>query len=520
MTPYTLTVIDTPGIQPYIFGSNRLLESIGASELVQRATTLWPLELLGQAGDTNVRDGEIDNALHIEDGKLDAEIIYSGGGNALILFCKRERAVEFVIKLSQRVLEEAPGLELVVAHTEVEWEHLPAGLDNAMKALARVKNSRQPSAPLLGLGVTVACESTGLVATDVAPKDGYPISDAVRAKLAMANEAENRLKDVFSADFLRENDRFPRNFEDFGTKGQMSYLAVVHADGNGMGKFFRDIGAKHSAPREYIDALRAASDAVKRASRQALNQLGGALLRPDLRDKHKIPFPKGYVPFRPLVFGGDDVTFVCDGRLGLTLAAAYLEAFEAATQAEPALGKDGLRACAGIAVVKTHYPFARAYALSEELAKNAKKYVRKTNTDFSALDWHFAASGLSGSLDTIRKREYLSQKDKHLEVRPLRLRPAGREWRTWPGFVNVVREFKKQAEGSHNKVIALREVLREGPEAVIKYCHDFAYELPVLDATNESLQKTGWHGDHCGYSDAIEALDFYTSLTGDDDGNL
>ena len=140
MPTYTLTVIDTPGIQPYIFGSNRLLESIGASELVQRATTLCPLELLGENGHTNVRDGKIDETLHIEDGALTAELVYSGGGNALILFCKRERAVEFVTKLSQRVLEEAPGLELVIAHTEVEWEYLPAGVDKAMKALARVKN--------------------------------------------------------------------------------------------------------------------------------------------------------------------------------------------------------------------------------------------------------------------------------------------------------------------------------------------------------------------------------------------
>ena len=157
---------------------------------------------------------------------------------------------------------------------------------------------------------------------------------------------------------------------------------------------------------------------------------------------------------------------------------------------------------------------------SEELAKNAKRYVRETKKDFSALDWHFAASGLSGSLDDIRKREYLPQKDKHLEMRPLRLRAAGREWRTWPGFESVVKAFKKQAEESHNKVIALREVLRKGPEAVIKYRQDFAYTLPVLDASIQSLQETGWHSDRCGYFDAIEAMDFYTSLTGDDDGNL
>src|SRR5260370_22422013 len=34
-----------------------------------------------------------------------------------------------------------------------------------------------------------------------------------------------------------------------------------------------------------------------------------------------------YIPFRPIVFGGDDVTFVCDCRLGLSLATAYFREF-------------------------------------------------------------------------------------------------------------------------------------------------------------------------------------------------
>ena len=75
---------------------------------------------------------------------------------------------------------------------------------------------------------------------------------------------------------------------------------------------------------------------------------------------------KYYLPFRPLVYGGDDVTFVCDGRLGLELAAIYLQAFEK---------EKDFTACAGICVVKTHYPFARAYQLSEELCRKAKKFI-------------------------------------------------------------------------------------------------------------------------------------------------
>ena len=45
------------------------------------------------------------------------------------------------------------------------------------------------------------------------------------------------------------------------------------------------------------------------------------------------------------------------GRLGLELAAMYLEALEN----DPIADGEDIKACAGICVVKTHYPFARAY---------------------------------------------------------------------------------------------------------------------------------------------------------------
>lgn len=514
MPTYTLTVIDTPGIQPYIFGSNRLRENIGASELVRCATTTWPLECLQAAGDTNVQAGELNHDLHIEDGKIAAEVIYVGGGNALILFREPERAVEFTTALSRRLVEEAPGLELAVAHTSIEWEHLTAGVADAMQALARAKHNRPPSAPLLGLSVTAACESTGLVATAPVKTKGtsYPASDAVRAKVQMVETAETRLRRIFSADFHRSGYHFPRDFEDFGQEGE-NYIAVVHADGNSMGQFFRQLAEQHRGqPRAYISAVRQASQAVEQASKLALNQVGGALLAPGLADRNK---------FRPLVFGGDDLTFVCDGRLGLTLAALYLEAFETATASIAVLGKR--YACAGIAVVKTHYPFARAYSLCEMLAKNAKSYVaeckKQGEADFSALDWHFAATGLLGSLEEIRHREYRVPQGQ-LEMRPLRLREAGREWRTWPTFVRVVEKFGEQAQEQRNKVMRLREVLRAGAEAVRQFRGGFGVSLPQIDPAIKDFEETGWHSQRCGYFDAIEALDFYTSLAGGNDGNL
>ena len=50
MREYTATIIDTTGIQPYIFGSNRLRENIGASFLIAEATKQWVEQALIKLG--------------------------------------------------------------------------------------------------------------------------------------------------------------------------------------------------------------------------------------------------------------------------------------------------------------------------------------------------------------------------------------------------------------------------------------------------------------------------------------
>ena len=153
MPEYTLTVLDTPGIQRYIFGSNRLRENIGASELVRRASSTWPLEILSQITDSNVRDPsscDLDPQQHIENGSLAAEVVYVGGGNTVILFRERERALQFTAHLSRKLFEQAPGLDLAVAHVPLDWpgDCLGVKVDEAMRQLAQNRRTCQPSVPL------------------------------------------------------------------------------------------------------------------------------------------------------------------------------------------------------------------------------------------------------------------------------------------------------------------------------------------------------------------------------------
>ena len=527
MAEYTLTVLDTPGIQSYIFGSNRLRENIGASELVRRATETWPLEIIKGRWDSNVGEPDAANpaqrlntALCIEDGKLDAEVVYIGGGNTVLLFRKPENAKAFVGALSRKLIEYAPGLSLVAAHVPVTWEDKDLGMrvDEAMRQLAAQKAARPHGQPQLGLSVTAEGRSTGLVATTTnagrKPDEEaiFPISDAVAGKLEAVTAANARLRDFRPAAVKKEGLEFPRDFDQFGrSEGEMSYIAVVHADGNEMGRYFQQIGQGAADSRDYIRRMRTASIKVEEAASAALRHLIIELVNTWEPETNTIggivPLHENNLPFRPLVFGGDDVTFVCDGRLGLTLAARYLELFEAESQTRDM----DLYACAGIAVVKSHYPFARAYELAETLTKGAKKHVREDpQSDFSALDWHFATGGLLGTPKEIRKREYTVPAG-DLTLRPLPL--CGTGVRGWSAFTNVIETFKGKTWKNHrNKVIALREVLRDGPNATRIFLEGLDENLPTLDSATKDWQKTGWVGGKCGYFDAIEALDFYVPL--------
>lgn len=522
MPVYTLTILDTVAIQTYIFGSNRLRENIGASELVKRSTEAWVYQALPQPNNSLAADQK----KRIEADQLKAEVIYAGGGNTLILFESDTEAKTFAATLSQRLLLEAPGIELAVVHLPFTWESdALAGnnglLDQAFRQLAEVKGSRATHQALAGLGVTAVCQSTGqvAVATNEAYRASkaekiYPISAEVAAKLRVEKEVPRN----FRGGLDDSGFEMISNFDEIGSKEEASYLAVVHIDGNGMGKRVEEISTRYASPadnRVLIEALREFSTQVRTASTASILTMELALIKSVETDKNsrqkiggKVPVEDKKIPYRLLISGGDDLTFVCDGRLALSLATAYLRAFE---QETAAAGLANIHACAGIAVVKSHYPFARAYELAGNLCDNAKRWVKDSNQDFSALDWHFAPSGLMGGLKFIRKREY-AVSEGTLIMRPVALTADQAGWRNWPKFEAIVTEFRDGWAEQRNKVIQLREALRAGKDAVRQFRVAYKTSLPKIDPTITELQDSGWAGGQCGYFDAIEAMDFYVSV--------
>jgi hypothetical protein len=512
-----LLAVDTVGIQKYIFSSNRLRENIGASHLIASVTGRWAFEAILKAtseigGHHNVLDADgILSDVTIERSDTAAEVLYSGGGNFVVLFRDINMQKRFVQTLSRRVLQEAPGLRLMIHSVAfvLGKDVLGEKLKQLFQEL-KAKRSTEPNAmPAAGLSVTVMCRSTALPAVNVAPEtkndpDPRPASSEVLAKLDAADSANTRLESTFPLD---QGYEYPLDFDDLGrSRGEASLIALVHADGDGIGKRIEAIGNQYKHPgqlREHVDQLRWFSRNLAQAAQNAQKGTVEHLWQL-ASDSVKVAelFERHYVPFRPLVFGGDDITFVSDGRIGLALTLEYLQRFQFETEQ---LLNERLTACAGVAIVKSHYPFARAYELAEELSKSAKKYRRESAPDHCCLDWHFTTGGIYGDLTEIRQREY-TVKAGSLTLRPVTT--SDNQMRSWGTIAAVLATFQGDNwQEKRNKAKMLREKLRGGRESVKEFEALYGHPLPELDGF-----ESGWADGYCGYFDALELMDLYLPL--------
>jgi hypothetical protein len=275
--------------------------------------------------------------------------------------------------------------------------------------------------------------------------------------------------------------------------GDTSLIGVVHIDGNSVGQQItawskrcakekvsnEEVRRQYRAWSSEIDRL--GQDVLRTIVRRAAESVHGvdvcgtpAHLGFTLRGRDKGgPL---YLPLRPLLLGGDDLTFVCDGRVALDLAVAGLRAFEEG-RAIPHLGEEGgevkLSACAGVALVRPHAPFHRSYELSEALCTSAKRARRKKDEDRNQeggwLDWHVGDARPGEAVKTLRARQYGDGRT----MRPMPL--SGDQGWAWledkvlgparQGEDHSLRGDKRWS-GSRNRAKQLAALVVEGPDAV------------------------------------------------------
>ena len=129
------------------------------------------------------------------------------------------------------------------------------------------------------------------------------------------------------------------------------------------------------------------------------------------------------------------------------------------------------------------------------------------------MDWHFAVGGLVLSLEDVRKREYKTPLG-DLFMRPVQLFPVEGGWQSWQTVSSLIKNFRDDWGDKRNKVMKLREVLREGANAVAHFRKVYRTngnptELPTASGLHA---PDGWHDGRCIHFDAIEAMEFFVDL--------
>jgi hypothetical protein len=506
----TLTGIDVLGIQRYVFASNRLRDAVAASWLVHWATAA-------------------DGALQGNGG----DVLLASGGNAILRFDDLERARDFVARYTRRLYDEAPGLEVAAVHRVFDHGGLASALGGLQIDLARCKLERAPSAPQLGLSVTTACRITGLPAVGVDPQDArLPLSRMVRRW--RDPDVRRRAMERWNA-FVQADARFafPAEIDDMGrTRGDTSLVGVVHIDGNGIGEriaIWRSGCVEASRSDDEVESeLRAwatsLDDAGRRALRAVVDRVTGAIddearivgTIPDLGFDLRRGDGMILVPLRPILLGGDDITFLCDGRLALHLAEVALDAFACEI---PHIG--AVSACAGVALVPAHTPFNRARELAEALCANAKARRREKNDSGSWIDWHIGAPRPGAGVADLRRRAFahrLGGQQLDLTCRPYRMGASASDRESWRWLARTVvgsgeDGFRGERWSRHrNKLKELASVVRDGPDGVRRIRESWTAASALtwpggLDQANGFLD-----GVRTPLLDAIELLDIHLPL--------
>lgn len=338
------------GIQGFIFGTNKLKEIVGASELVEQICT----DLFYKVA--NVK-------------KEDSNIILSAAGNIKYVFDDEQKCKDFVKLFPKSVTELAPGVTISQAFIEFQGNDYSESIQKLEDKLKAQRNI--VSAPLeIGfMGLERARRTSG-VAVDYVKDDA--LDDATLSKI---NAGDNVALFEKMSGFKPKAHELAFDTEEITKSGKNSWIAVIHADGNGLGQILQNKGKDLVLANKFEKFSKTIEESTKNAIKKAFEEV----VKSDFTGKNKYPI-------RPIIIGGDDVTIIIRADLALDFTKIFLGQFEIESSKKfKEIGlsdySGGLTACAGIAYIKESYPLHYGLSLAEKLCSDAKKYVKRTKGD-------------------------------------------------------------------------------------------------------------------------------------------
>lgn len=518
-------LLDTRSIQKYVFGCNRLKTNTGASYLVDGIFTEAMVNVLKQSGlkmpDQDWKDA--DKLEMSEKADIECEIAYIGGGNMLVLVCKGAESLsicrELVQKWSLKVLLEAPGLKTGVAIGEIDLskENFQASLHALYKQLKENQNNVLPQVDLPYTGFSVECDYSGKVANVYNKEYKRLVSAEVAAKTAAYDVADKKIKKNFS-EVLGDEYDFCSELESIGYKDGESYISVIHIDGNNMGVKFsncRDMQERKNLSKKVQKTVEHAFGYLIKKIVTEYDTYADVLDMRVLKQGNK-----RLLPLRPIIIGGDDITFICPGRMGLQYAQTFIEY----VNSEDLLDKDlynyikketgkqinkSLSCCAGVAIVPAKYPFFRAYELAEQLCDEAKALSRKDDGNY--LDFAILHGEKYGDIQMLRKEQYASANG-NLHYGPYNVLGDKTDKHSVKGLLALSEKLAAE-KMPRNKIKDLRRVLHEDKHSMSIFLENCQEICELVKKENKLATVTAddmWDKDAGAtrYIDAIEVIDF------------
>jgi hypothetical protein len=502
-------LLDTVSIQRYIFSTNNLKENIGASRIVEDIYDSHLKEaikkLFSSSDDSYYKAWENEpEKITILECSSSFEIGYIGGGNALLFFKEEEKAKEFIKYWTMRLLIHCPGLIPACAIEKIDFNDFSRSLKNLFKQLAENKSSFVPQTVIKRHGITAECPNTGYSAEiwcEKLPeeKKNY-ISSVSNAKIKAAEEANKKLQEILKDLGFADEYTFTDEIDKLGqTKREESHIAIVHIDGNDMGKRFQSLNDLVSLRKLSKSVREATLNTFKEMLKKLVEKIENGEIKDEDINLQKDEKGKTILPLRPIIIGGDDITFVSEGRLGIWLAKIFLEEFQKQQVSD---GKP-LSACAGVAITKAKYPFYRGYKLSEDLTRSAKYGRKKANDNGSWIDFHIAYGGFSGELKEIRENHYKTPLV-NLVLRPYKIDDLNELLK---GVAKLKNNFPR------SKILELRSVLYSGENEQKLFLEEIKARGLKLPGYNKNFKN--FNGNEIivyketPYFDMIELMEFY-----------
>lgn len=428
----TAYLFETRSVQRFLFEGGKLRDMVSASDqldaLCAEGRTISQYTLNSENAWFSPLDQTL-KACEIETD--DVQFSRRAGGAIYVVFSAESKARQFQICWSYYVRQHFPGVELVQVLETADT--VPQAMARALEQLPAQRNRVSPQLPVPGPLVRRS-PRTGEPAVTYDRSRGEWVDDATRIKRNV-KPSQSSLIPKFADDF--DQYQWPNNLEretegdksgvTFPFIGEERTVALVHADGNGIGEVLMKLGdtikdvVKTTGKEDqycelFLQFSRAMEASTAAAAKRAMRVVLDTLNKGDV------------VPARPLVLGGDDLTLLIRADLALEFTNSFCRAFEEETASRLSALKDSidalvpdhefdltrltrLTASAGVAFIKANQPFLQAHDLAESLCGEAKARSREHMADSrelidASISFHQVSAALIEKIKDVREHEW------------------------------------------------------------------------------------------------------------------